>query len=288
MRVSVLGIGTMGRAVAIRLRQKGYHVTAWNRTTGKARELEEQGATVAETPGEAVAQADVVVTVLSNDDAVRTVCLGPQGVIGSLPNRAVLVDMSSVHPDTSRALASAAGGRFIDAPILGGPEALVSGMAKYLVAGPESLVRRLEPLWSDLGAAYFYTGENGTAAALKLLSNLILVGSTELLMEAVVTAQAHGIGNEVLREVFGGSPAVAPGVKARLDDVLGGDHEGWWTLELADKDMTLVLKLASAVQVELPLAAATEATISRAIAAGYGNKDLGALTEVLRAAERVQ
>ncbi|MBV9279102.1 MAG: NAD(P)-dependent oxidoreductase, partial [Chloroflexi bacterium] len=241
MRIAVLGLGNMGRAAATRLLGKGYEVGVWNRSPDKAAELVERGAAEAPTVAEAVAGSDVVLTLLANDAAVKEVCLGEGNALAHLGPGAVLADMSTVHPDTSRALAAAAsGGRFVEAPILGGPEAFASGKARLLLGGPEGVVHGLGRLWSDLAAASVYTGPNGTAATLKLLSNLILVGSTELLMEAVVTAQASGIDDGTLREVFGQSPAVAPGVQARLEDILGGDHRGWWTLELADKDMTLV------------------------------------------------
>jgi 3-hydroxyisobutyrate dehydrogenase-like beta-hydroxyacid dehydrogenase len=174
------------------------------------------------------------------------------------------------------------GGRFIDAPILGGPEPFGAGKAKLLLGGDRTLVERLDPLWGDLASGHYYTGPNGTATTLKLLSNHLLVGGTQLLMEAVVTAQAHGFDNDVLREVFGSTPAIAPGVRVRLEDVLEGDHVGWWTLLLADKDMSLVLKLGDQAGLRLPIAQASEALIGEAIDAGYGEKDLGAITEVLR------
>lgn len=273
----------MGKAAAIRLHEKGYEVAVWNRSPGKAAELVERGASEAASIAQAVEGADVALTFLANDPAVKQVYLGEGGAIASLGEAAVLVDMSTVHPDTSRALADATpGGRFVDAPILGGPETFLNGRAKLLVGGREDVVRSLERLWIDLSDAHFYTGPNGTATTLKLLSNLILVGGTLLMAEAVVTAQASGIRNDVLREVLGASPAVSPGVKVRLDDVLEGDHHGWWTLELADKDLSLVLKLASGATLELPLAAATEAALREAIEAGYSELDLGAVTEVLR------
>jgi 3-hydroxyisobutyrate dehydrogenase-like beta-hydroxyacid dehydrogenase len=283
MRIAVLGLGNMGRAVAIRLQDRGYEVAVWNRSPGRAEELVKRGAIEAGTIADAVAGADVAITLLTNDAAVRQVCLGEGGALSNLYGEAVLVDMSTVHPDTSRALASAApGGRFVDAPILGGPEALISGKAKLLLGGRQDVVTSLKPLWNDLSASYLYTGPNGTATTLKLLSNIILVGSTALLAEAVVTGQINGIDNGVLRRVFGESPAVASGVQLRLEDILAGDHRGWWTLELAEKDMGLALTLASGRGITLPVAAAAERLIRQSVEAGYGEQDLAAVVEVIR------
>jgi 3-hydroxyisobutyrate dehydrogenase-like beta-hydroxyacid dehydrogenase len=229
-----------------------------------------------------VSGAEVVFTLLTDDKAVRAVAL-EGNVAGMLPPGAVLVDMSTVSPDTSRAVGAATPeGRFVDAPILGGPEPFGAGKAKLLLGGRRDLVASLDPLWDDLSAGHYYAGPNGTATTLKLLSNLILVGGTQLLIEAVVTAQRLGVGNDVLREVFGGSPAVAPGVRARLDDILEGDHAGWWTLLLADKDVSLALVLAQQAGLRLPLGEASEGFIARSIDAGYGSEDLGAMAEVLR------
>lgn len=282
MKVSVLGLGTMGAALAGRLLDTGHAVTVWNRSPGKAAGLVARGAREATSLDDAVRNAEVVIMLVTNDAAVRSLALDAN-VVGMLGDDAVLVDMSTVSPDTSRAVGQATPGiRFVDAPILGGPEPFGAGKARLLLGGDRDLVGRLDPLWDDLSSGHYYTGPNGTATTLKLLSNHLLVGGTQLLMEAVVTAQAHGFDNDVLREVFGGTPAIAPGVKVRLEDVLGGDHEGWWTLLLADKDMSLVLKLAEGVSLRLPLAQTSEALIREAIDAGYGEKDLGAMTEVLR------
>lgn len=282
MKVTVLGLGTMGAALAGRLLDTGHEVTVWNRSPGKADVLTAQGAREATSLDDAVRDVEVVIMLVTNDAAVSSLALD-SNVVGMLRGDAVLVDMSTVSPDTSRGVGEATpGGRFVDAPILGGPEPFRAGKARLLLGGDRTIVSRLDPLWDDLSSGHYYTGPNGTATTLKLLSNHLLVGGTQLLMEAVVTAQAHGFDNDVLREVFGGTPAIAPGVKVRLEDVLGGDHEGWWTLLLANKDMSLVLKLAEVVNLRLPLAQTSEALIREAIDAGYGEKDLGAMTEVLR------
>ncbi|HLJ66279.1 MAG TPA: NAD(P)-dependent oxidoreductase [Chloroflexota bacterium] len=282
MKVTVLGLGSMGTALATRLLDTGHQLTVWNRTAGRVGDLVAAGAQEARVLPEATADAEVVFTLLSNDAAVKAVALDG-GVAGSLGPDTVLVDMSTVSPTTSREIAAATpGGRFVDAPILGRPQAFGAGRATLLLGGNRDVVERLGTLWDDLSAARYYTGPNGTATTLKLLSNLILVGGTHLLVEAVITAQALGLPNETLRTVFGGSPAVAPGVQARLDDVLEGDHVGWWTLLLADKDLTLVLDLAREASLRLPIAEASEQLLRRGIDAGYGEKDLGVIADVLR------
>ena len=282
MNVAVLGLGNMGAALAERLIDTGHAVTVWNRSPGKATRLVERGAREAGSPQDAVSGAQVAILLLSNDAAVKAVAL-EGGVVGSLDKGTVLVDMSTVSPDTSRAVgANTPGGRFVDAPVLGGPGVFAQGKAKLLLGGNRETVESLDVLWNDLSSGYYYTGSNGTATTLKLLSNLNLVGGTQLLMEAIVTARAHGFSDDVLREVFGGSPAVAPGVRLRLDEILNANYDGWWTLKLADKDIGLVQRLAEQAGLDLPLADASRGLIEKGIEAGYGDKDLQAMTEVLQ------
>jgi 3-hydroxyisobutyrate dehydrogenase-like beta-hydroxyacid dehydrogenase len=283
MHIAVLGLGRMGRAVSTRLLDKEYDVTVWNRTPGREGDLPAKGATVASSIKDAVQGADAAMTLLTADAAVKQVCLGHDGAIAHMADEAILIDMSTVSPETSRELGEKTpGGHFVDAPILGGPEATAQGGARLLLGGDENVVHRLDTLWNDLSAGYFYCGLNGSATSMKLLSNLILVGGTMLLAEAVVTGQANGIGDDILRQVLGGSPAVAPGVKPRMEDIIGGDHEGWWTILLAEKDIALALQLATSQGLQLPVGSTVEDVLHRTDAAGYGEKDLAAVVETFR------
>jgi 3-hydroxyisobutyrate dehydrogenase-like beta-hydroxyacid dehydrogenase len=287
MKVTILGAGHMGHAIGIRLLKKNYEVTVWNRSPGKTGDLERLGARTASTAGEAASTADVVMTLVTADAAVKHVALGEGGVVRALKPGAALVDMSTVSPDTSRELGLATpGGRFVDAPILGGPDATENGTAKLLLGGAEDVVQDLDPLWSDLASEYYYCGPNGSATTLKLLSNLMLVGETALLAEALATAQANGIDDDTLRTALKSSPAIAPGVLPRFEDVLAGDHNGWWSIYLAQKDMSLALQLATSKGMKLPLAEASVQALDAAERAGYGEKDLGAVVEPIRRPSR--
>jgi 3-hydroxyisobutyrate dehydrogenase-like beta-hydroxyacid dehydrogenase len=283
MKIAILGAGHMGRAVGKRLLRSGHAINVWNRSPGKTSELESMGAAAAPTIREAVSGAEAVLMSLTAVEAVKAVALGPEGAIASLSPGAILADMSTVSPDTSRELAATTPARrFVDAPILGGPEATENGKAKLLLGGDEGLIGSYDALWRDIANEYYYCGESGTATTLKLLSNLMLVGGTALLAEAIVTAQRSGVDNAVLKSVFKQSPAIAPGVAVRFDDILEGDHEGWWTVKLAEKDMSLALGLAQKQRLHLPVADASVESLERADEAGLGQKDLGAVVEPLR------
>ena len=153
MRITILGLGNMGRAFAGRALERGHDVTVWNRSAGQAAELVAKGATEAGTRRAAAADADVVLVVLADDAAVESVCLGDDGVLAALGPTAVLANVSTVSPDTVRRLAEAGPPeRVLDAPVMGSPAAVAAGQGRFLVGGPLPTIRDLDPLWHDLGA----------------------------------------------------------------------------------------------------------------------------------------
>lgn len=282
MRIAVLGLGSMGSGIASRLLQCGYQVAVWNRSPGKADHLIERGAREAKTIQDAVRDAEVAIAVLADDTAVENVCRGEHGVIAALPRETVFVNMSTVSPELNTRIAVALPGRFVDAPILGSPEATAGGQARLFVGGPDDVVDRLAPLWQDLSSGYVHTGPNGSATTLKILANLLLIGGLALLSEMIVVGQRAGIANQQLEHVFAENPMVAPGLRNRFHDVLEGDHQGWFAVRLATKDVRLALGVAEKAGVTLSIGPAVLQILEKAEAAGYGDLDVGAIVEGLR------
>jgi 3-hydroxyisobutyrate dehydrogenase-like beta-hydroxyacid dehydrogenase len=285
MKVGVLGLGTMGQAVAGRLLARGHEVTVWNRTPGREGDLPTVGARVAKGIAGAVTDAEVVLTLLTADEAVREVCLGKSGVLESLAPTAVLVDMSSVHPRTSRELATSFGaGRFADAPILAGPATITRGDALLVVGGSESLVARLQPLFGDLSARCVYGGPAGTGTTVKLVFNLLFLQELLALAEAVALAQAAGLDELLVAELFGTSAMVPTGLQSRVNDLIGGDHSGWFPVPLALKDIRLAMELAGESGLSLQLAATTARVYQDAERLGHTDRDVAVVVEAVRSA----
>jgi 3-hydroxyisobutyrate dehydrogenase len=280
MRITVLGMGSMGRAFASRAIDRGHVVTVWNRSHGKAAELVRRGATEADSVRAAVADAEVTLVVLADDQASRAVCLGDDGALAALADGAVLANVSTVSPDTARELATAGPpDAVVDAPVLGAPAAIAGGHGRFLIGGPADTVDGLAALWADLGAGYTYCGPAGSGAVLKLLSNLQLMIGLAALAEAMATARRHGIPDDLLRTVFGDSPVVSRAATMRLDSLLSADHPGWFTPELAAKDVRLAVALAGQRDVPVLLGPATEELLTRVVGAGW--PDLSAVIEGL-------
>lgn len=284
MRLAVLGMGRMGRAVAERLLGGGHEVAVWNRTAGRCDDLLTRGAREAATPAAAAVESEATFTSLADDAAVRAVVTGHGGVAAGVGD-GVLIDTSTVSPATTADLAEAVGGRMLASPILGSPTAVLSGDAGYLIGGPRELYDRLAPAYDVLVQAgrRVYVGESaGVATTLKLLSNYLLMSGIAALAEAVATAQAVGLSDELIGDYLGQLPLVAPALRNRLEDIISGDHDGWFSTTLGAKDVRLAEDLARSHGVELPLADAVRQRFEEAVAQGWANADIGAVVELLR------
>jgi 3-hydroxyisobutyrate dehydrogenase len=273
----------MGRAFAARALRRGHRVTVWNRSAGKAGDLVVGGATEVSSVTQAVSRAEVTLVVLADDEAVLDVCLGIDGALASVAKGAVLVNVSTVAPDTARELAAAGPeDAVLDAPVLGSPAAIENGAGRFLVGGAVETVRLLEPLWADLSAGHTHCGPVGSASVLKLLSNLQLMIGVTALAEAVATARRHGVGDDLLRSVFGDSPVISPATKLRLDSVLSADHPGWFSPALARKDVRLAIALAESQDVPVRLGPAVENLLTTVVDTGHQWPDVSAVIEALR------
>lgn len=283
MRVTVLGLGNMGRAFAGRALERGHQVTVWNRSAGRAGDLVIAGATEISTVADAVAHADVVLLVVADDEAALDVCIGINGALASMTGGAVLANVSTVSPETARLLAEDGPlDAVLDAPVLGAPAAVAAGTARFLIGGAAETVLRLHDLWQDLGSGYVHCGPAGTGAVLKLLSNLQLMIGVAAFAEAAATARAHGIGDDLLRQVFAESPVLSGATRQRLDSVLDAGHPGWFAPALARKDVRLAIELAQRRGVPVQVGPATEALLAKVVEDGGDWADVTAVIEALR------
>ena len=282
MRLSVLGMGNMGRAFASLALEKDHQLTVWNRSPNHAADLISRGAIEAHSPEAAVADCEVALIVLSDDDAVLSVCLGEHGAIGSFPPGAILAIVSTVAPDTIHRLADIGPeDRVLDSPVMGSPPVIAAGMGRFLIGGSTPTVRSLDALWSDLGAGYTHCGRAGSGATMKLVSNLLLITGVAALAEAIATARHHGIPDDLLKSVLADSFVVSPASKMRLDSLFDESHPGWFTPELARKDVRLAVGLAENTEVGVRIGPATDALLSTVIETGHPWPDFSAVIEAL-------
>ena len=282
MRLAVLGLGSMGRAFAAIALEKGHQVTVWNRSPGRASELVSSGAVEADTPRRAVADSEVTLLVVADDAAVLSVCEGNAGVLDALPPEGVLAVVSTVSPETVRHLAgSGPPDRVLDSPVMGSPSTVAAGQGSFLVGGPDVTVNRLDALWNELGAGYTHCGEVGSAATMKIVSNLLLITGVAAVAEAIATARQQGISDDLLKAVLRDSFVVSPASKVRLESLFDRSHPGWFTPALARKDVRLAVGLAGQSELGVRIGPATEALLSTVIDTNDSWPDFTAVIEAL-------
>ena len=282
MRISILGMGNMGRAFAARAIETGHQTTVWNRTPGRVAALVASGAAEVDTATTAVAGADAVLVVLADDAAVLDVCLGDDGVLTSLEADAVFANVSTVSPETARRLAEQGPeGRVLDAPVMGSPQMIAGGLGRFLVGGPAPAITAIEPLWNDLGSGYTHCGPVGTGATMKILANSLLITGVASLAEVIATARRLAIPDEFLRALLADSPVVSVASNLRLDSLLDVTHPGWFSPALARKDLRLAIDLAEETGVGVRIGPAAESLLTTVIDAGGEWPDFTAMIEAL-------
>ena len=190
-RIAYLGLGIMGSGMATNLLKAGYHVTVWNRNPESCKPLVEQGATQAQTPAQSVENAEVIVYCLANDNAVEEVVFGQDGILSNVRSHQIAIDMSTVHPDTSRREAAAYAQKdveFLDAPVFGSKNESAAGGLWIVVGGKRDVFERVKPILEPLSETIHYLGDTGKGAAMKLIGNSIVATQIEALGEAMVLA----------------------------------------------------------------------------------------------------
>jgi 3-hydroxyisobutyrate dehydrogenase-like beta-hydroxyacid dehydrogenase len=278
-----VGLGHMGGNMAVRLLAAGHTVYGETRHRGEVEELEREGLIWRDTPREIAEAADVVLTSVPTDSALEDIAAGPDGILAGIAARTVWVDMSTVSPHVSRELAQRVkerGAAMLDAPVSGSVPQVQTGTLTIMVGGDEDAYVRVEPILRELGTPN-YIGENGQGLVLKLAINISLAVQMLAFAEGLVLAERAGIDRKRAVDVMTQSPIGSPMLKARAALVLDLPDEAWFDVGLMQKDIVLALDAARQLHVPLPSAAAADAMLTLARAAGYEHRDLASLYEVL-------
>jgi 3-hydroxyisobutyrate dehydrogenase-like beta-hydroxyacid dehydrogenase len=284
-KVAVVGLGAMGSRIARRLLDSGHELVVWNRDPARTEPLTAAGAVAAESPADAARQAEAVITMVSNPDALGDVTEGPAGVGEGLTPPTTLIQMSTVSMEATERLAAAlpADAGLLDAPVLGSVAEAEAGTLKIYAAGEEPLIERWTPLLSTLGSV-IRVGRVGAGSSAKLVANAVLVGVIGVLGEALAVAQGLNLPREVAFEVLE-TTALADQAERRRPSVESGEYPARFTLSLARKDADLILEAAASSGLDLRVVDAARAWLVDAEAGGLGDEDYSAvLAQILRSA----
>ncbi len=279
-----VGLGVMGSQMVNRLLAKGHSVTGYNRTRSKAQWLIERGMRWADSPRAVSAAADVTFAMVTNDKALEAITDGTDGLLAGLSKGKVFIDMSTVSPAVSRALASKVretGADMVDSPVSGSVITLQEGKLSVMVGGRRETFERIKPLLEDIGPKVTYVGENGLALVMKIAINLSLTAQILAFSEGVLLAEKSGIARKTAVDVLTHSAVASPMIQYRGPFVLRQPEEAWFDVNMMQKDMLLALELGRQLDVPLPTTAVSNEFLTAARALGMAKQDFAVVFDVL-------
>jgi 3-hydroxyisobutyrate dehydrogenase/2-hydroxy-3-oxopropionate reductase len=276
----------MGTPMAHRVLGAGYPLTVWNRSRERCDELAEAGAAVAETPRALAAEADLVVTMVSDMRALVAIVEGNEGLMSGLGEDSIVIDMSTIGPDAARGLAermAEVGAEWIDAPVSGSIALAEQGGLTLMVGGSDAAVARAQPVLDTMSKASFHLGPAGAGATMKLAVNAVIAVINEAIAEGLVLAERGGIEPELAYDVFSSGAIAAPYVLYKRGAFLH-PHETpvGFTVDLLSKDLGLILSLAERAGLNLAAVSAASDIIEHARVLGLGDEDISRVTDVVR------
>ncbi|GAB3204993.1 2-hydroxy-3-oxopropionate reductase [Marinactinospora thermotolerans] len=283
-KVAFIGLGIMGLPMAVNLVKAGFAVTGYNRSPHKAEQLAQQGGKAASSVAEAVRDADVVITMVPDSPDVEEVLLGEDGVFANAAPGTLVIDMSTIRPDVSRELARAGaqrGLRVLDAPVSGGEAGAIEAKLSIMVGGEEADFAAAEPVFSALGTTCVHVGPAGSGQTVKAANQLIVAGNIQLVAEALVFLEAHGVDTEAGLRVLNGGLAGSTVLTRKGEAMRNREFQPGFRVELHDKDMKIVTTAAREAGVSIPVGALVAQFVGALKAQGHGGLDHSALLKLV-------
>ena len=284
MRVAVIGLGVMGAGMARHLAEVGCTVTVYNRTRARAQELAPHGVAIAATPRDAAAASEAVILMLSDDRATRACTDGPDGVLAGLAPGALVLQMGTLAPETTMALAAEVrerGGELLDAPVMGSAAEAASGQLWILAGGDPATLERARPLLASLAQEGYYAGEVGQGARLKLANNLLGANLVTALAETMALIEACGIDPALYARVLQGSNLGTRMLVGKATQMVAGDYAARFSIANEYKDVGLALHLARVLGLHLHQGESVLAPFEEAMEGGMGAQDIAAMRLLL-------
>jgi 3-hydroxyisobutyrate dehydrogenase-like beta-hydroxyacid dehydrogenase len=282
--VGFLGLGIMGSRMAANLQRKGFAVTAWTRTAGKAQAWagEHEGARAAATPAEAAADADVVITMVVDGAQVEALLLGPDGAGAAARSGTLFVDMSTIAPADARRIGAALaeqGHEFVDAPVTGSSPKAADGTLTIMAGGSDDAFARARPAFEAMGATIVHVGELGHGQVIKLINNAVAAANAATLAQALVMGAGTGVDLDALIAIMRAGSASSTMVTLKAEPMRDHAYDTLFKTEHMLKDVRLCLEEAQAAGVPFPAAAAARDALVAAMGRGYADADFAAIVE---------
>lgn len=284
LKVGWVGLGKMGIPMSTNLIKGGYELTVYNRTKSKSKELADQGAKVVDSPKEAAEQADIVVTMIADDAALEAVLAGENGILKGLKDGKIVVDMSTVSPEASADAnkeIEAKGGKFLRAPVTGSTALAEAGTLGILCSGEKDAYDKALPLFEVMGKNQFYMGKAEEARYMKLVLNMMIGVSCQMLAESLVFGEKAGLDWAQMLEIIAGSAVGSPLFNYKKAPLTERKFDAVFTSDMMAKDFDLVADIAKKESMCLPVTALTRQFLASVSAKGLGDKDFSALILIM-------
>jgi 3-hydroxyisobutyrate dehydrogenase len=253
--IGFIGLGIMGRGMAANLLKAGFSVRVWNRTADRMTPLIEAGAVAGSSPADIAAHSDIIITCVSDTPDVEAVILGQEGVIHGVREGSLVIDMSTISPQTTRDIAerlAEKGVHMLDAPISGGSEGAAKGTLSIMVGGEAAQFERARPAFEAMGKTITHVGRSGAGQTVKLVNQILVVVTMQAVSEGLLFAQAGGLDLEKTLTAVTGGAAGSWMLSNRGPQVVQRDWRPGFTMDLQQKDLRLVLEAADQMGIPLP------------------------------------
>lgn len=285
MRVGIIGTGLLGNAVGLNILKHGYKLTAYNRTRGKTRQLQENGANIVNSPKEVAENSDIVFTIVKNADAVRKVSFGDSCIACGKHDELVVADMSTINPISSKEIAKEFGSRgitFLDTPVMGGPNVAINGELVMMVGGNRQTFEKYMEIFETIANKVFYLGENGVAHSVKLAMNLQIAMLALALSEGITLARGAKIEPELFLQILNSTYFKTGMSEIKAYKMIKDDYTPTFTLANLKKDLDTINEAAKAFGLHLPMAEAANRVYKDAEENGFAEMDYTAILAYLK------
>ncbi|MEK3986875.1 3-hydroxyisobutyrate dehydrogenase [Paenibacillus sp. VTT E-133280] len=281
-QIGFIGLGTMGAPMASNLLRGGFQVTVYNRTAAKCKPLEAEGALTALTPRAAAEGKDVIITMISNDDSVREVFYGQDGILDALKPGGLIIDSSTISPGLVHEIATAVearGGHFLDAPVTGSKPAAIEGTLVFMVGGSAEVIEQHRDIFDTLGKKLIHMGENGSGAVAKLAHNAMVGIHNVALAEGFAIAVKSGVPADKFLELVQLGSAGSKQAELKGRKIIENDFSNQFSLALMLKDLKLASAHSDFTGVPSPMLGLAKSMFQAGFTQGYGDEDLSAVVK---------
>ncbi|MFZ0430603.1 MAG: NAD(P)-dependent oxidoreductase [Acidobacteriota bacterium] len=284
MKVGFIGLGIMGKPMALNLVKAGFELVVYNRTRARSDELASESVAVAASPADVARQCEIVIVIVTDSDAVRDVVAGPNGVLDGVREGGVVIDMSTIAPAVERELAEKLGQRsafLIDAPVSGGDVGAQKGTLAIMAGGRREAFDRVRPIFEAMGKTITYCGPEGNGQVTKLCNQILVSVNLLAVSEALAFAARNGLDRKVMIEAIQGGAAGSWQLSNLGPKIVDRDFAPGFMIDLMQKDLRLVLEAADQVKATLPATACVHQLFNAAQNRDWGRDGTQALARIV-------